>query len=436
VHRAGLILFLLLWAPPGLARSEAPASPPTPFAEELARNVFATALKFMAPRILGEVPVSQLATWGLGGLAALDPELRAELANGKLNMFAGRHLLLTLPAPEAEDADGWAEAVAAMAAAAEGNSAPLQQAGTRGVIGSFFEALFSHLDPYSRYLPPPEADAERSLRSGEGRVPPPETVFATRQGDMLVLRLTGFTHATTWHLERALKRGLRGPHRPRGIVFDLRGNRGGLLNQAAEVAGTVLGSGLVGTTVGRDPEASHVLEAERSDLSGGLPVVVMVDGMSASAAEIVAAALADDRRAVVVGSSTLGKGLVQTVAPLPDGGELFVSWSRVLAPLGWPIQSLGVMPQVCTSLGEAELQRELDSLRAGEPPMRQAVAESRTSGPDVSMPEIARIRSACPAAEGGEADLAAARFLIENPAAYAAALVPAQLFPSISAAPP
>ena len=56
-------------------------------------------------------------------------------------------------------------------------------------------------------------------------------------------------------------------------------------------------------------------------------------------------------RAVVVGSSTLGKGLVQTIDPLPDGGELFVTWSRVLAPLGWPIQGLGVLPQVCTSLG-------------------------------------------------------------------------------------
>ena len=72
-----------------------------------------------------------------------------------------------------------------------------------------------------------------------------------------------------------------------------------------------------------------------------MPVVVLVDGGTASAAEILAAALADRGRAVVVGSSTLGKGLVQTIAPLPDGGELFVTWSRVLAPRGWPIQGLG-----------------------------------------------------------------------------------------------
>ena len=92
----------------------------------------------------------------------------------------------------------------------------------------------------------------------------------------------------------------------------------------------------------------------------------MVDGRSASAAEILAAALADQGRAVVVGSSTLGKGLVQTIGPLPDGGELLVTWSRVLAPLGWPIQGLGVLPQVCTSLGVDSLMRQLAELAHGQ----------------------------------------------------------------------
>ena len=82
-----------------------------------------------------------------------------------------------------------------------------------------------------------------------------------------------------------------------------------------------------------------------------VPLIVLVDGHTASAAEILAAALADRGRAVVVGSETVGKGMVQTIDPLPDGGELFVTWSQTLAPLGWPIQGLGVLPQVCTSLG-------------------------------------------------------------------------------------
>ena len=102
----------------------------------------------------------------------------------------------------------------------------------------------------------------------------------------------------------------------------------------------------------------------------------MVDGRSASAAEILAAALADRGRGVVIGSSTLGKGLVQTIAPLPDGGELFVTWSRVLAPLGWPIQGLGVLPQVCTSLGQDMLNWQLAALAQGRQTMTKALEHS------------------------------------------------------------
>ena len=122
---------------------------------------------------------------------------------------------------------------------------------------------------------------------------------------------------------------------------------------------------MVAITAGRDPQAAHEWHGSGTDLAGGRPVVVLVDGRSASAAEIMAAALSDGGRAVVVGSATLGKGLVQTIKVLPDGGELFVSWSRVLAPLGWPIQGLGVLPQVCTSLGPDNLASQLQALDRG-----------------------------------------------------------------------
>ncbi len=112
---------------------------------------------------------------------------------------------------------------------------------------------------------------------------------------------------------------------------------------------------------------------------------------------------------MVVGSATLGKGLVQTIDPLPDGGELFVTWSRVLAPGGWPIQGLGVLPQVCTSLGEAALQRQLAALAEGVQPMQDAIARHRAARAPLPPAEVLALRSACPAAEGRDADLAAAR---------------------------
>src|SRR6185437_10661326 len=168
------------------------------------------------------------------------------------------------------------------------------------------------------------------------------------------------------------------------------------------------------TTAGRDPEASRVWRSTGTEMAPGLPVVVVVDGRTASAAEILAAALADRGRAVVVGSSTLGKGLVQTIDPLPDGGELFVTWSRVLAPRGWPIQSLGVLPQVCTSRGHDALRRQLATLAAGIQPMAATLATHEEARAPLTPAQVLAIRSACPAAGARDYDLGAARTLIRN----------------------
>ena len=126
---------------------------------------------------------------------------------------------------------------------------------------------------------------------------------------------------------------------------------------------------------------------------------------------------------VYTGSSTLGKGLVQTIAPLPDGGDLLITWSRVLAPLGWPIQGLGVLPQVCTSLGVDELSRQLAGLKQGQSLLARALQRHRSARAPLPPAEMLEIRNACPAAEGRDTDLPTARTLIETPAAYSAALL-------------
>jgi len=253
---------------------------------------------------------------------------------------------------------------------------------------------------------------------------PPETVVSERLRDMLIVRVSGFSYSTSSHLARALADGMAGSHPPTGIVLDLRSNRGGLLREAVSAADELLPAGVVAYTVGRDPEASHIWRSGAGQLAEDIPIVVMVDGRTASAAEVLAAALADRGRAVLVGSSTLGKGLVQTIAPMPDGGELFVTWSRILAPRGWPIQVLGVLPQVCTSLGGAALRRQLGALAVGSQPMAPEIEAHRAARAPLPAAAAVAIRQACPAAGGSEDDLQTAEVLIENPAAYAAALLP------------
>lgn len=297
----------------------------------------------------------------------------------------------------------------------------------RSVRGMDVRAVSALLDG------PEETPVSLTWRGRDGRMReaemvremvPPETVFADRMGGTMIIRITGFSRTTDSHLAEALREALAPPRPIVGLVVDLRGNRGGLLRQAVSSADILLPPGVVAITAGRAPEASYVWRSTIGELGDTVPVVVLVDGRTASAAEILAAALSDRGRAVVVGSSTLGKGLVQTIDPLPDGGELFVTWSRVLAPLGWPIQGLGVLPQVCTSRGVDALQRQLETLASGRQPMEREIVAHRRARAPLTPAQIVNLRAACPAAEARDTDMDAARTLLGNPATYAAALLP------------
>jgi carboxyl-terminal processing protease len=251
---------------------------------------------------------------------------------------------------------------------------------------------------------------------------PPETVFTDQRDRILSIVITSFTANTAERLSHALETGLLA--HPKAVIVDLRGNRGGLVRQAVTSVALFAESGVVASTSGRAPEAAHIWRIEGGDLTEGLPVIILVDGRTASAAEIMAAALADLGRAVVVGSSTLGKGLVQTLTRLPDGGELFLTWSRVLAPAGWPLQSLGVIPQICTSTGDVALNHTLDALAAGNFHLSPAVLEARRQPVPAPANKAAELRAACPSADGGDLDVTAAKFLADHPDAYRAAILP------------
>jgi carboxyl-terminal processing protease len=249
----------------------------------------------------------------------------------------------------------------------------------------------------------------------------PETVQAEWREGILWVRVSGFSTVTDRRLAQVLVDGFAG-RSPRGVVLDLRGNRGGLLGNAIAVADAFLAEGEVARTEGRHPDANRSYEAGGQDLARGRPVVVLVDGRTASAAEIVAAGLMERGRAVVVGSATTGKGLIQLVAPLPNEAELLVSWSRVVSPAGWPIQGLGVLPALCTSLGPEALARALSQLNRGEAPMGAALTRQRAARAPVLASEVTALRGACPPAEGRSADLTAARALIDSPSGYRTAL--------------
>ncbi|MFC7552045.1 S41 family peptidase [Pseudoroseomonas wenyumeiae] len=230
---------------------------------------------------------------------------------------------------------------------------------------------------------------------------PGRTLRAERQDGILWLRLTAFSSHTTEALSELLNEAFAEPQPPRGVVLDLRGNRGGVLSQAMSVADAFLMDGPIASSLGRHPDSVRVWNAAGTDLSQSRPLVILVDGRTASSAEIVAAALSDRGRAAVVGSSTLGKGLIQIVIPLANGAEVLISWSRVLAPQGWPVQGLGVQPTICTSLGLEAVRTELAQLGNGQAPRAPVLARLRAARPPVPASEVAALRATCPRPRSG-----------------------------------
>ena len=252
---------------------------------------------------------------------------------------------------------------------------------------------------------------------------PPETVFPRRSGNVQIIEITGFSQTTDQHVIQVVRASLQHPQPVTGIILDLRGNRGGLLRSAVATAEAFLPPGVVVQTAGRAPETNRVWKSGGGELAKGVRMVVLVDGGTASAAEVLAAALADRSRAVVMGSSTFGKGVVQTIDPLPDGGELFLTWSRILAPRGWPIQSLGVMPQVCTSKGDEAVRQQLAALANGKWLLERAVGRHDAARAPLTPDQIVTIREPCPAADPRDADIEIAEMLVQTPRSYAAALL-------------
>jgi carboxyl-terminal processing protease len=501
---AFLVLFCIL-LPAGLVGK--PAFAAAAFDTALAAQVWTAALSYIAPRALQADSIPQMTIWGLNGLTALDPDLNATLHDDQIRLYGPSNLLISLPAPPPGDVNAWGQAAAQIAGAAFAASPALQAAGTQGLISSFFDELFNHFDPYSRYEPPLQAAQDQLMITGlagagltlgraganvvisavavdgpaanaglapgfqvfsiDGRAVypgelsllndhlngiagttttlsvldpgdsgdkqdvtltrafiPPETVSTQPlPGNIISLKISGFNKGTADQFAAALVAALATQPDAAGVVIDLRGNRGGVLRQAVLVADSLLPTGNIVAASGRDPDADQAFRAEGADLTGGLKLAVLVDGQTASAAEILAAALADNKRGVVIGSETLGKGLVQTISALPDGGELYVTWARVLAPRGWPLQSLGVMPQICTSLGANAVTSQLTALEHGKNLMAPALASARAARAPLPVEAVLKIRDQCPADIGGDLDLTAAEFLLAHPPAYQAALL-------------
>jgi carboxyl-terminal processing protease len=209
------------------------------------------------------------------------------------------------------------------------------------------------------------------------------------EGNTAILRISTFNDQTFPNLRDGLEEMIEevgGLENLTGVVVDLRNNAGGLLSEAIRVTDAFLEQGEIVSTRGREPQDGDRFNATPGDMIEGLPMVVLVNGGSASASEIVAGALQDHRRAVIVGTNTFGKGSVQSVMPLPGNGAMRLTTSLYYTPSGRSIQALGVAPNILVEQREpVEVNEEEQErvARRNEASLRGAIENSTLSEDEV-----------------------------------------------------
>jgi carboxyl-terminal processing protease len=183
-----------------------------------------------------------------------------------------------------------------------------------------------------------------------------QSVRSRLEGDNIgYIRITSFNEQTSSGLQNAIKQTKQqAGNKLLGYVLDLRNNPGGLLDQAVAVADEFLDKGEIVSTRGRRNEEGSRYNAKPGDSAQGLPIVVLINGGSASASEIVAGALQDHRRALLLGTKSFGKGSVQTIIPLPGHGAMRLTTARYYTPSGRSIQAKGIDPDIVVEPAKIE----------------------------------------------------------------------------------
>ncbi len=258
----------------------------------------------------------------------------------------------------------------------------------------------------------------------------PVAAIYRREGNIAYIQVTRFLQGTARQVAKLVGQARReiGPGFT-GIILDLRDDPGGLLDQAIAVSDLFLQQGRIVSTLGRHPESQQSYEARPGDISGGAAIVVLVNGRTASSSEIVASALQDNSRAVVVGSNSYGKGTVQTVFTLPNEGEMLLTWSRFHAPSGYALEGLGVLPNLCTAKKGTTSRAVIRALTNNETRNNGLFRQWRA----IETPNAARakpLRSQCASESADVArnavDIDVAKALLAEPTFYQRALMLAQ----------
>lgn len=428
-----LVLWLACGAIAGCSAS------PTPRSDLLGQSYRLIDRFYLEP-----VQASTVGEASLAALTQLDHDITVEVAGSNLVLTRETRSLARYRLPAADDWRAWGGTAAKVTATAAAASPAISRLSDGALDRTLIDGAVAALDQFSHYLPPEEARRSAIIEDGpvepatmpaqtdhsEGTptvsqqrsalssaissaahpFPSPSVQFRM-DGAIVVVRILRFTTKTGSLVEHALVRAFytAGPT-PRGVILDLRDDPGGQIAAAADVADLFLTQGTVVTLEGRDPGDRRVFSATfDGSIYETIPLAVLVSGRSISAAEVLAAALQDNSRATVIGTSTFGKGTAQRIMPLANGGELWVTSSYMRTPGGYLLQHHGVVPDICTRPSAVERSGVLDRFRV-------LMARPRASLSEADWAELRRLCPPSPARSDADSEIALAKRLLRRQA--------------------
>jgi len=275
---------------------------------------------------------------GLKALQATDPSLKVVASGNKLYLYRRKQVLQSFPLP-ADDAvaEHWAALSEKVIATAAGYSSQVELHDFE-MSDRFAESVFKGLDGYSHYYGAFSAMSDDGVSW--------RRQFAVRhQDDVVLIKILSFQQNVSGRVKEAIAAC---GETCAGAVLDLRGNHGGIFNEALEIADLFLDEGIITYTAGKDGTVPQFYTATAGDVLNNKPLVILVDGYTASAAEVLAAALSEQNRAVLIGTKTYGKGTVQDVVAMESGRAMALTTAYFYAPSGTAIDKNGLTPSVCT----------------------------------------------------------------------------------------
>ena len=294
--------------------------------------------------------ISTIMLAGLNGLANIDNRIHHELSGNEISINLDQSIKTTLQLPKTNNPSSWATLTIEIILQLQNVSNNLKGKSSNYIYSVFLEHALLTLDEYTRYQPAsvfkPEKSSQ-SIKEKTGFLYPNELSI---RDNIRVIKISSFISGTSELIRRQIQAIRENNNNSnKGIIIDLRNNRGGRLDEAVAAADLFIPEGTILKTQGRHPDANQHYIATPDNTHANIPLIILINNATASAAEVLAAAINDHDKGLLLGTHSYGKGSVQRVRYLPNKGKLNITWKELFTPQGFSFTEFSVSPKLCTA---------------------------------------------------------------------------------------